>query len=116
MSAAEKLFFLHPEVVREHGGKKVGAGSWVMRCPVHADSTPSLSIREHGGQVLFHCHAGCSGRDVGRALVELGVMSSEGGRPRPMTPEERRAYQRRMARLRQEEKEARRRREYAAWC
>ena len=29
-------------------------------CPAHADKNQSLSIRQSGGKILLHCHAGCT--------------------------------------------------------
>ncbi len=50
------------------GGRKAGGG-WMVRCPVHDDREPSLSIRDGGdGKVLVHCHAGC---DQGRVIAAL---------------------------------------------
>jgi len=48
---------------------RTGNGKWVARCPAHADSSPSLSIREgRDGRVLLHCFAGCDVEDVLNAL------------------------------------------------
>jgi hypothetical protein len=54
----------------------VGAlgGTWsgyiaMCRCPAHADSDPSLSIRQGDRSILVTCFAGCSREDV---LRELG--------------------------------------------
>jgi hypothetical protein len=45
------------ELMRAH---RVGTNRWQARCPAHADSSPSLSIREgRDGRVLLHCFAGC---------------------------------------------------------
>lgn len=49
-------------------------GKWyntygVCCCPAHDDQTPSLSITERDGRVLFCCHAGCSQVAVLRVLV-----------------------------------------------
>jgi len=41
---------------------------WVACCPAHADSNPSLSVRESKDRVLLHCHAGCSPLAVANAL------------------------------------------------
>lgn len=42
---------------------------WQALCPAHEDRRPSLSVREgDDGRVLFNCHAGCSWRNVARAL------------------------------------------------
>lgn len=44
-------------------------GSYAMcRCPVHADHTASLSIRQGNQGVLVHCFAGCRSEDVLREL------------------------------------------------
>jgi len=50
---------------------------WKARCPVHDDSTPSLSISEgQDGRILLHCHAGCETshvlRAVGLSFADLG--------------------------------------------
>jgi Bifunctional DNA primase/polymerase, N-terminal len=43
--------------------------AWRARCPVHHGvSHTSLVLRENGGRLLWHCHAGCSQADVARAL------------------------------------------------
>lgn len=46
-----------------------------VHCPVphHRDTHPSFSVREKAGKVLFHCHAGCSQREVILALEEAGI-------------------------------------------
>lgn len=45
--------------------KPTGKDKWLARCPAHDDRGPSLSITETTrGQVLVHCHAGCSPLDV----------------------------------------------------
>ena len=53
----------------------VGAlgGTWsghvaMCRCPAHADSDPSLSIRQGDRGILVTCFAGCSREDVLREL------------------------------------------------
>lgn len=52
------------------------AGRWtpkggMCRCPSHADSTPSLSVRPGARRLLFHCFAGCDTRQVLAALRRL---------------------------------------------
>src|ERR1019366_8119180 len=47
--------------------------AYMACCPAHEDSSPSLSIKEDGGKVLLHCHAGCSQRDVVEALKVRGL-------------------------------------------
>lgn len=54
-------------VVRQLGGKWHGAYA-LCRCPAHADSTASLTIRVGDRAVLFHCHAGCSNESIFAAL------------------------------------------------
>ena len=56
----------------------VGAlgGSWsgfraMCRCPVHEDSTPSLSLRQGNHDILVHCFAGCDPAAVLRELASL---------------------------------------------
>ena len=49
-------------------------GTWsgyvaMCRCPAHADSDPSLSIRQGDRSILVTCFAGCAREDV---LRELG--------------------------------------------
>jgi putative DNA primase/helicase len=51
---------------------KSGKG-WMCRCPVH--DGVSLSIRDtDDGWLLWHCFAGCDGREVGRELHRLGLL------------------------------------------
>ena len=47
--------------------------TWMAKCPAHEDNNPSLSLREDGGKVLLHCHAGCAQRDVVDALKARGL-------------------------------------------
>lgn len=44
------------------------SGHAMVRCPVHEDRTPSLSIRQGRATLLVHCFAGCDGADVVRAI------------------------------------------------
>ena len=40
--------------------KPCGKG-WSARCPAHDDHHPSLTVTEvENGEILMHCHAGCS--------------------------------------------------------
>jgi hypothetical protein len=48
-------------------------GNYIARCPAHDDQSPSLSVAVKRGRALVHCHAGCSQKDVLRALKALGV-------------------------------------------
>jgi hypothetical protein len=51
----------------------------LAHCPSHSDRRPSLSLDERGGRILFHCHTGCSQREVIGALQARGLWST----PRP---------------------------------
>ena len=41
-----------------------------VHCPVHADKTPSLSLLERDGKILFPCFAGCTQDVVARVLKQ----------------------------------------------
>lgn len=71
--------------------KRTGAGSWLARCPAHADRSPSLSIAERDERVLLHCFAGCSALDV---LGAVGLDFADVMPPKPvdMLPPIRRAF------------------------
>ncbi|CAN5388495.1 hypothetical protein BH10ACT8_BH10ACT8_11280 [soil metagenome] len=49
--------------IRSRGHEKVSA-----QCPAHEDNQPSLSVTGIEGQVLLHCHGGCTTDDVLGAL------------------------------------------------
>jgi putative DNA primase/helicase len=53
-------------------------GHWTLnggmcRCPAHADSTPSLSVRPGAKRLLYHCFAGCETKQVLAALSRLNL-------------------------------------------
>ncbi|MGZ8943014.1 MAG: CHC2 zinc finger domain-containing protein [Methylobacter sp.] len=54
--------------------KRTGAGRYIARCPAHVDKSPSLSVTEKNGTVLFHCFAGCEPADV---LAAVGLAFSD---------------------------------------
>lgn len=60
------------EIASALGGRRSGSG-WVARCPAHEDRSPSLSISEFNGKVLFKCHAGCAQSSVIEALKHQGL-------------------------------------------
>jgi putative DNA primase/helicase len=65
-------------IARALGGHRAGA-TWMARCPVHEDRSPSLSISAgKGGKVLVRCHAGCDQRDLIAALQERGLWQTNG--------------------------------------
>ncbi len=43
-------------------------GSYMARCPAHADREPSLHVTQGPSGVLLHCHAGCATDAVVAAL------------------------------------------------
>jgi hypothetical protein len=57
-------------VVEALGGHWTARGG-MCRCPAHADTTPSLSVRPGRRRLLFHCFAGCETRDVLDAIAAL---------------------------------------------
>jgi hypothetical protein len=74
-----------PETIAKAlGGHRVGA-TWMARCPIHDDLTPSLSIGSgRYGKVLVYCHGGCEQRDLIAALQRRGLWQATGwaaGRP-----------------------------------
>lgn len=63
-------------------------GTWhglyaMCRCPVHADRTPSLSIRQGTYGVLVHCFAGCNPRDIMHALPDVSRVHNREPRTTP---------------------------------
>jgi putative DNA primase/helicase len=65
-------FVTAAEIAKRLNGRRSGTG-WVARCPAHHDNDPSLSLRDEGGKVLVHCHAGCDQAAVIRALSGRGL-------------------------------------------
>jgi putative DNA primase/helicase len=57
-------------IVEKLGGVWRGRGGECC-CPVHADRSPSLSVRLGDKAILFHCYAGCQTADVMGALKDL---------------------------------------------
>ena len=53
---------------RLDGVKPRGTGKWSAKCIAHADTNPSLSIREGERGILLHCWAGCTLAAITRAL------------------------------------------------
>jgi DNA primase len=65
-------------IARALGGHRAGA-TWMARCPVHEDRSPSLSISAgKDGKVLVRCHAGCDQRDLIAALRKRGLWQATG--------------------------------------
>ena len=65
-------------IARALGGHRAGT-TWMARCPVHEDRSPSLSITTgNDGKVLVRCHAGCDQRDLIAALLQRGLWQTNG--------------------------------------
>lgn len=67
--------------------KRSGTG-WIVRCPAHKDSGPSLSIGEgDDGRALLHCFAGCETAAICDAIgLQTGDLFARDDRPsRPAT-------------------------------
>jgi len=62
-------------ITKALGGKWAGRYG-LARCPVHADSTPSLKISDstHRG-IDVHCFAGCDWKDIKNELRRDGLLS-----------------------------------------
>jgi putative DNA primase/helicase len=53
--------------------KRSGNGNYLVCCPAHDDSSPSLSLRDGDRGLIVHCFAGCEARDVYRAISRKGI-------------------------------------------
>jgi hypothetical protein len=58
---------IHEILNRFERVKKI-SGGWTVRCPVHEDRTPSLSISEGREGIVLKCHAGCETEDIVAAV------------------------------------------------
>lgn len=66
---------MNAEFIARHLQKPSGAGTrWIACCPAHDDKTPSLSLRDEGGRVLWKCHTGCTQDAVRQALKRQGLL------------------------------------------
>ena len=50
--------------------RRNGTRKHPLHCPAHADRTPSLSLTERGGKLLFYCFAGCTQDAIIKALKQ----------------------------------------------
>lgn len=66
------------EVVRTLEARPCADG-YVARCPAHEDRSPSLSIAEKGGRLLFRCFTGCDYTAIRAALEARGLTLAEAG-------------------------------------
>lgn len=51
-------------IMGEGRARQRQAAGWLVRCPVHADRSPSCSVQNRGGELLWNCHACGAGGDV----------------------------------------------------
>jgi hypothetical protein len=70
---AERLKVRAAEVARALGGKEVGGGNYMCRCPgpLHkrGDRHPSLSVKDgRDGRLLLFCFVGCEFEEIFAAL------------------------------------------------
>ena len=49
---------------------------YVILCPAHDDTKPSLSLTRTGDKWLWHCHAGCTQEAVLAALKKSGALDT----------------------------------------
>jgi hypothetical protein len=61
------------ELTKALGGKWYGSYGTAC-CPAHEDRSPSLSICERDGRLLWRCHAGCDQGAVLEALQARGLL------------------------------------------
>jgi len=59
---------------RLDGVKRTGPGRFIAKCPAHPDKSPSLTVAEKEGRVIFHCFTGCDPADV---LAAVGLTFSD---------------------------------------
>lgn len=55
-------------VSRALTGLKPSGDQWIAHCPLHEDSTASLTVKSVDGKVLAHCHAGCDQNALAETL------------------------------------------------
>ena len=69
----ELLSFEEAEDVLEEVDGPNGEGWYHGICPAHSDDHPSLAYKEDEdtGVLVVYCHAGCTPREIIRAIGEL---------------------------------------------
>ena len=60
-------------------GVRPSGNGWIAQCPAHEDHSPSLTLSEQDGTLLWCCQAGCSQEDVMEKLLELVGEEKNGG-------------------------------------
>jgi hypothetical protein len=54
--------------------RQLANGQWLVHCPAHDDTKPSLSVTESDGRILVKCFAGCGIDDI---CVALGITTKD---------------------------------------
>lgn len=58
--------------------KQTGEVQYMAQCPSHGDDKPSLAIKVlNPSQAIFHCHAGCSFKDIIKALAKHKMLKGK---------------------------------------
>ena len=57
----------------------LGMSKFVAKCPAHEDASPSLSVAERDGKLLFNCFTGCTYDAVRESLESRGLTLREPG-------------------------------------
>ena len=92
------------EVAQMLNAKRVKKGEWIAKCPSHADSHPSLSIKEGTRGVLIYCQsAHCTLKEITAAM---GIKVSDLFYSSRVAPEVALALRNRIALDRTERREA----------
>ena len=60
------------EALAGHRVKPLRGGNYLVPCPAHDNSSPSLSLRDGDRGLMVHCWGGCSALDVYQALRRKG--------------------------------------------
>lgn len=65
------------DIAKIFGGFRRSGRGWMVRCPVHDDRTPSLSLADgENGRLLVKCFAGCDPRAILAEIRRKGITTS----------------------------------------
>lgn len=65
-------------ILGEGRARQRQAAGWMIRCPVHADRSPSCSVQNRGGELLWKCHSCDQGGDVLTLVAAVRGLSMSG--------------------------------------
>jgi hypothetical protein len=77
--------------------KRLKDGNYLVCCPAHGDSSPSLSIRDSPRGLIVNCWAGCKPREVYAAIRAKGLKIERSDTPPVAPPKSAPEYQRQQA-------------------